>query len=1284
MKKNNYKAAALAFATIVMQIVFVSGPVLITRAQTTDVSVADIPTDTADAVSASPSDIVAPDNSAPVVEESVPADAIAPVVSDAPSVSSEPIQAPALSTDKADYSPSQTASIFGNFFQSFQNLILKIFGGSTDDGTYTESQQNITADNQGSFTTSYTLDNIFRPFYTVIANSTTDGTELARMTFTDSPADDIDQCANGGVGNPVISPCNWVNGNVNQTKAHYVEGQSVPYHIIMSGLSTSGSHTLVIGFDVKQSGKFALDYITSNDRISETVNPCLKASGPAVSLCVLTSPVPADIIPSPSGYTGSAPAGGVTSATSFNNLVTAEGIQRVKIYNGNITGVSYTTNADMNAASSEARVTITFTATNSTVVVSWGGHISKNSDYPGLSAVSLSGSPYHTRLNSLDGSGGNQDKQLAAAAVLPPQAISTLTLIKTVTNDNGGGAAATAWTLSASGPTPISGITGSGAVTGVTVDAGTYALSETGGPSGYAASAWSCIGGSQSGSNITLASGESATCTITNDDIAPTLTLVKTVVNDNGGTATTASFQGKIDGNNVAWGSPIVLNAGAHTASETNLAGYAASNWGGDCAANGSVALATGDNKTCTITNNDQPGHLILVKHLPNDNGGTATQNDFTPSIDNGAAVWGDNTVNAGSHQASETNLPGYTPSDWSNACDAQGNVFLLPGETKTCEITNDDNAPKLTLVKQVVNDNGGGATSADWTLSAAGYDANSPDAGTYNLSESNGPAGYAQTSLTCNNAQGEVSSVTLGLGDNVTCTFVNDDITPQLIVIKHVINNNGGTADANNFTMIVTANNPSPASFSGDESGTTVILNAGAYGVTESGLSGYTQSFSPDCSGSIAVGETKTCTITNDDQPGTLHVVKVLPNDNGGTATKDQFSFSVNGDNAVAFEVDGQNDLTVDAGTYNVTETNPMNGYVVSYNNCSNIVIPNGGEATCTITNDDVAPTLTLVKVVVNDNGGTLGVSNFPLFISENPVTSGDVNTLNAGSYTASETNQTGYAAGAWGGDCDSQGNVILNVGDNKTCTIINNDIAPQLVVMKHVINDSGNVAVASDFTMLVNGTNVSSSSFLGSESGVTVTLNAGNYSADEGNHAGYTKTLGVDCSGTIAIGETKTCAITNDDVPPATRTLGFWQTHTNYTAGVFAGFGGTLQIGTKVVSSTSKFFAGFYASISKTSAKVNRSAINQARIQLLQQWLAAKLNCQAFGCSNVTQTLLINAANAWTTGPASLILSYANQLDIYNNSNDALSISGQGKATPSISQSTAINAISFWDILP
>ncbi len=74
----------------------------------------------------------------------------------------------------------------------------------------------------------------------------------------------------------------------------------------------------------------------------------------------------------------------------------------------------------------------------------------------------------------------------------------------------------------------------------------------------------------------------------------------------------------------------------------------------------------------------------------------------------------------------------------------------------------------------------------------------------------------------------------------------------------------------------------------------------------------------------------------------------------------------------------------------------------------------------------------LTLIKQVINNDGGTLGVSDFPLFIGSQQTASGAQLELNAGSYIASEQNQPGYGASPWGGDCDAAGNVTLSAGDN------------------------------------------------------------------------------------------------------------------------------------------------------------------------------------------------------------------------------------------------------------
>lgn len=99
------------------------------------------------------------------------------------------------------------------------------------------------------------------------------------------------------------------------------------------------------------------------------------------------------------------------------------------------------------------------------------------------------------------------------------EAESVLTLIKEVINDSGGLATASDWTLTADGPTGFSG-SGPSVSSGTGFAAGSYDLSESGGPAAYSASDWVCVGGTQDDTDtITLNQGESATCTISNDDI---------------------------------------------------------------------------------------------------------------------------------------------------------------------------------------------------------------------------------------------------------------------------------------------------------------------------------------------------------------------------------------------------------------------------------------------------------------------------------------------------------------------------------------------------------------------------------------------------------------------------------------------------------------------------------------------------------------------------------------------------------------------------------------------
>jgi len=222
------------------------------------------------------------------------------------------------------------------------------------------------------------------------------------------PKADLDQVRNGSFDAP-IDPPDWVNGNAGASNAHYFEGQSIPYRLKLSNISVGG-HIAVIEWDIKHSSVNAIDYITYYDRIAENVLPCLGVAG--------CNPGTFTTFPIPAPGSVASPVAGQPTA-SFNALPAGEKV--MTIYNGTITGLVYLSEGNLNAAQASTRMQITFNATSPTVVIAWGGHIAAAGDWgAGHSAAGISGSPYHTRLISFDGSGGNQDRSLAAAAVRAP------------------------------------------------------------------------------------------------------------------------------------------------------------------------------------------------------------------------------------------------------------------------------------------------------------------------------------------------------------------------------------------------------------------------------------------------------------------------------------------------------------------------------------------------------------------------------------------------------------------------------------------------------------------------------------------------------------------------------------------------------------------------------------------------------------------------------------------------------------------------------------------------
>ena len=179
----------------------------------------------------------------------------------------------------------------------------------------------------------------------------------------------------------------------------------------------------------------------------------------------------------------------------------------------------------------------------------------------------------------------------------------------------------------------------------------------------------------------------------------------------------------------------------------------------------------------------------------------------------------------------------------------------------------------RLVVIDKVTNDDGGTAAAREFGVRVDGGDAK-PSAfpgdeqgttvqlqpGPYAVTAVGGPAGYdTALSLEC--------SGTIAPGERKVCTIANDDRPAHLTVVQHVLNGDGGRADASSFHVSVNAASASPASFSGAEApGTAVRLAAGSYSVTVDPALGYETTLAPECSGTLALAEARTCTITSDD----------------------------------------------------------------------------------------------------------------------------------------------------------------------------------------------------------------------------------------------------------------------------------------------------------------------------------------------------------------------------------------------------------------------------------
>lgn len=368
---------------------------------------------------------------------------------------------------------------------------------------------------------------------------------------------------------------------------------------------------------------------------------------------------------------------------------------------------------------------------------------------------------------------------------------------------------------------------------------------------------------------------------------------------------------------------------------------------------------------------------------------------------------------------------------------------------------------------------------------------------------------------------------------------------------------------------------------------------------------------------------------------------------------------------------------------------------------------------------------TLTLVTVVTNDNGGSASPSAWTLkAVGPTRLSgpSGTTKAVPAGSYNLSKAGGVpGYTASAWScseGQADDD-TVTVAEGRDVTCTISYDD-QPGRIVVSNVTDPPD----AGTWSFTATGPGYASFTLTGGASN-SQALDAGIYTVTEGPGSGWLLTgLGgsgdpltpyactaiggggsfgrADLSSRAAIvtlrpGDTVTCVFENTRQSPggATRTEGFWSTHPAlaevvWSGGVYAGtwFGGVdtapgiadKEVCGRSIDTQRELQGGFWARPDRTSARARRTDLDQARMELLAQVLAAELNTAAFGSVPAGGSGVFDQwEQALCGADVNAIRSAEAQAAAFNGAGDSAALTPGVMADPRRAQRLA--SVPFWD---
>ena len=433
---------------------------------------------------------------------------------------------------------------------------------------------------------------------------------------------------------------------------------------------------------------------------------------------------------------------------------------------------------------------------------------------------------------------------------------------------------------------------------------------------------------------------------------------------------------------------------------------------------------------TCTFTNVDQRGHIVIEKAVSPPGAGDQF---FTFNLPGAGQCFGtatlvenqtfDCVVPTGTYEVTEQDpAPNFALDQITcDDTDSTGDVgtrtatyVIDPAETVTCTFTNVDQRGHI-VIEKAVSPPGAGDQFFTFNLPGAGqcigtatlvenqtFDCVVPT-GTYEVTEQDPAPNFALDQITCDDTDstGDVGTRTatyvIDPAETVTCTFTNVDQRGHIVIEKAV--SPPGAGD-----QFFTFNLPGAGQCIGTatlvESQTfDCVVPTGTYEVTEQDPA---PNFALDqitCDDTDSTGdvgtrtatyvidpaETVTCTFTNVDQRGHIVIEKAVSPPGAG----DQFfTFNLPGAGqcfGTATLVENQTfDCVVPTGTYEVTEQDPAPNFALDQITCDDTdstgdvgtrtatyVIDPAETVTCTFTNVDQRGHIVIEKAVSPPGAG-------------------------------------------------------------------------------------------------------------------------------------------------------------------------------------------------------------------------------------------------------------------------------------------------------------------------